>query len=87
MGFPSKTKGKATKKFVRLERDTLHNVLIIFILPKFIIKKAVSQRGSLGKLLIQSLEWLSHDFCGTHNFTDHVKKNWKNPFCNMRTSC
>ena len=35
-----------------------------------------------GKLLIQSLEWLFHNFSETHHFTDHAKNNWENPFCN-----
>ena len=40
----------------------------------------------LGKLLIQSLEWLFHNFSKTHHFTDHTKNNWENPFFNRRTS-
>ena len=39
------------------------------------------------KLLIQSLKWLFHNFSETHHFTDHLKDNWKNAFCNMRTLC
>ena len=38
------------------------------------------------KLLIQSLEWLFHNFSETHHFTDHTKNNWENPFFNRRTS-
>ena len=38
----------------------------------------------MGKLLIQSLEWLFHNFSETHHFTDHAKNKWENPFCNMR---
>ena len=38
-----------------------------------------------GKLLIQSLEWLFHNFSETHHFTDHLKDNRENPFCNMWT--
>ena len=41
----------------------------------------------LGKLLIQSLEWLVNNFSETHHFTDHVKDNWENPFSNVRTLC
>ena len=36
------------------------------------------------KLLIQSLEWLFHNFSETHHFTDHAKNSRENPFCNMR---
>ena len=52
-----------------------------FFLNKLFIKKDLN----FGKSFIQSLEWLFHSFSKTHHFTDHAKKNWKNPFCNMRT--
>ena len=39
----------------------------------------------LGKLLIQYIGWLFHNFSETRHFTDHVKDNWENPFCNMGT--
>ena len=41
--------------------------------------------NSWGKLLVQSLEWLFHNFRETHHFTDHAKNNRENPFCNMQT--
>ena len=34
---------------------------------------------TLGKLLIQYLGWLFHNFIETRHFTDHVKDNWKIP--------
>ena len=39
----------------------------------------------VGKLLIQYIGWFFHNFSETRHFTDHVKDNWENPFCNMRT--
>ena len=32
----------------------------------------------MGKLLIQSLEWLFHNFSETHHFTNHAKNSWEN---------
>ena len=40
-----------------------------------------------GKLLVQSLEWLFHNFSETHHITDDVKDNWGNPFSSMQTLC
>ena len=39
---------------------------------------------AVGRSLIQSFEWLFHNFSETHHFTDHAKNNWENPFWNMR---
>ena len=61
-------------RFLTLQDFTIFSLSLIIQLP------AVNE----GKLLIQSLRWLFHNFSEAHHFTDHAKNNWKNPFCNMQ---
>ena len=42
-------------------------------------KSFLNKPVPIGKLLIQSLEWLFHNFSETHHFTDHAKTTGKIP--------
>ena len=59
-----------------------HTFLILF--KEFLDPPPFKKEGRDGKLLIQSLEWLFHNFSETHHFTDHAKNNCEKSLCNMR---